>query len=87
MAASHGERSQLAAEAHGVGGALSRLVDLARVVGEEPDGHTLDELEELGPELRAWAIRLAVAADDGELLEEFTAGSWSWRPAQPSSAP
>jgi hypothetical protein len=79
--AKRSEQSQLAAEAHQVGAALGRLVDLARILGEKPDGRTLDELEELGPELRAWAVLLAVGADDGELLEQFTGGSWSWRPA------
>ncbi len=64
---------------------LSRLVDLARILGEEPEGRTLDDLEELGPELRAWAIRLAIGADDGELLGGLTGRPW--RPLDPPRVP
>ncbi len=83
--AKRSEQSQLAAEAHQVGAALGRLVDLARILGEEPDDHTLGELEELGPELRAWVIRLAIGAADAELLEGLTGRPW--RPLDPPQAP
>jgi hypothetical protein len=70
------EQSHLAAEAHHAGAALARLVDLARILGEKPDGYSLDDLEELGATLRGWAIRLAMAADDPALVEDLTGRRW-----------
>jgi hypothetical protein len=70
------EQSHLAAEAHHAGAALARLADLARILGEKPDGYILDNLEELGATLRGWAIRLAMAADDPALVEDLTGRRW-----------
>jgi hypothetical protein len=72
----HSEQSHLAAETHLAGAALARLAELARILGEKPDGYSLDDLEQLGATLRGWATRLAMAADDPALVEDLTGRPW-----------
>ncbi len=54
------------------------MADLTKLLGEKLDGHTLTKLKGMAATLRgwAWAIRLAIGADDRELLEEPTSRSW-----------
>ena len=70
----HADEAQLAAQAHDAGDTLRRVSDLARVLGENPRGFTLDDLVGLADALQGWAICLAIASGDDVLLERLSCG-------------